>query len=115
MSVAGTIQKAIVIGALGAAAGYAHWALRGPLNLTPNKEVTTTITLDDGPETAVAGTPTPTDGAETTTATPPPADAEPTAPAAAPRTMTLGFEITLEQAKLLFDRGVTFIDARHTA
>ncbi len=116
MSIGSTIQKAVVIAALGAAAGYAHWALRGPINLAPDKSVTTTIELDD----PMAADPVPvgvndSEPGETaaTPATTTPATETP--PPAAPRTLTLGFEITLEQAKLLHDRSVTFLDARHAA
>lgn len=101
------ITRMLALAGIGLTLGAADsWIRPVQLRLKPPEPAPTS--------TAPATTPADTTSPATSTATPaPPANADGGAgPTAARQEAVLGQEITLEQAKGLFDRGIVFIDAR---
>jgi rhodanese-related sulfurtransferase len=83
----------------GVLAGLTHSALHGPLKLKP-----------DAPPPLVLPA-APADSSSNSSAAQPTPDAAASTPAA-PQTVTLGLDITLQQAQLLIDNGAHVVDAR---
>lgn len=102
------LTKALVLAAIGAAAGGVHWAAHKPLQLRPAapegpSELPTPVLPPVAPAGAEAAQPRPT-----------PAPAQPATPEK-PKPRALGLDIGVEQSWEFFQQGKPFVDARNEA
>jgi rhodanese-related sulfurtransferase len=100
------VPQVFVIAGIGALAGVGYSVVHPPLSLRPPDPLPTVLPTAPATNTPTTNTPASSPTATDPAATTPAPSVTPVAPVA------LGLEITLAQAKALFDAGAPFLDAR---